>query len=403
MKPQTLQVAPHPPESHLLMSYEDEELLRDVCQDPRSQQIVNNYNDFLVHDIASQRFAREGSSASQAVTGRIIQREMPINAYLIDHGRALEAPEESEYIGQAIEVPFERNIGLKKSQRSGYLAEQARYRKIQADAPKKETAWKKKPSEKEERAKSLTKRKTLYDKYTKVDDSVRARVKQQIEANVSHIKNCRCKQYCEPKKYVIEQINARLVRPKTSEKVKVVQRDACLLRMADMINDIMKMRVPEEPAEKKSATASTAPTAIAEPVKVKEVVKPAAQKKPYEIEETVATIVKQDRYGRSVDRKKRMVKVVERNYELDRQSFEVAELINHVPSRVYSLHSPIEKQLASLEDESIYRFDTDRFSATNKVVVEERVVEYEKRAVHQFKFEGVEIPVIKKKKTIVYK
>ncbi len=403
MKPQTLQVAPHPPESHLLMSYDDEELLRDVCQDPRSQQILNNYNDFLVHDLAQQRFSRE-ADAAQPVTGRVIQREMPINAYLIDKNRAFESPEDSEYIGQAIEVPFERNICLKQNQRSSRFGEQSRFKKIQPDASKKQAAWKKKTSEKEERVKSLTKRKQLHDKYTKIDDSVRVKVRQEIESNVNHIKNCRCKQYCEPKKYVIEQINARLVRPKTSEKVKVVQRDACLLKMADMINDIMKMQVAEEVEKKTVTAASTAPTVPAEPVKLKEVIKPeAVEKKPYEIEETVATIVKQDRYGRSVDRKKRMVKVVERNYEMDRQSFEVAELINHVPSRVYSLHSPIEKQLVSLEDDSIYRFDMDRFSATNKVVIEEKLVEYEKRAVHQFKFEGIEIPVIRKKKTIVYK
>ena len=407
MSQQKITIFPPDQTGNLLMSLEDEEALREICHDPRNQEAIQSYNEYLIHDIASQRTPFQ-TNQGPPVTGRVVHREIPINSYSIEKRKKGDQPDldEMEFIGQAVEVPFEKNIGFKKN--SNYLSEASRFRKVtnqESKTPLKK--WTKPPSERDLKIKSLKKKQDINKKYTKVDPLVREKVIKEKTANVNHVKNCRCKEYCEPKKYVIEQINARLVRPKSTERAKTPQKkesNAYLLHMADMIDEIMRIKVPEEPSSERKqvpSLATTAPSIAAHvSVKIKEVVQShpktkALPKKP--TEEIISMVVKQDRVGRVVDKKKRIVKVVERNYEIDKNSFEVSELVNHIPSRVYSLHVPIEKTLAEVEDESVYKFDTDLFHPSNKIIIDERMVEYEKRSIHQLRFDGIEFPILKKK------
>ena len=108
------------------------------------------------------------------------------------------------------------------------------------------------------------------------------------------------------------------------------------------------------------------------------------------------TIETQNRAIKTTAKKGKIVKIIEREYELDRDSFEVSELIQHIPSRITNLAHPIEKYLKFVSaSEDINQFDTQHFSPLNVEIFDEHVSELERRKITTRIMKGLEFPVFR--------
>lgn len=400
--------------SHILMTKEDQDKITDLCRDPNTNEAICKYAAYLVTDVASHRKAMRGPEESQIV-GRVVQRELPINSYHIRHGWSSEdevKPEDQAYIGMPIPVSFDKNIGMKK-QHVPHMVQK------NCSVPKKDF---KQVCSKDLKVKKLNKRKELYDKYTKIDPDIQAKVRKQTEARA--VKNKISKEkYFEPKKYVLEQIASmeksrrlmvslddtteRILQPVMPAMESAVSR----IKMETVIAPSPKIPILEEMVElmdrymtKKAPTVTTHDMSIQTEMPLEapaarrvEIAQPKVlpQKKPVQSETELKVLIsKQSRVIKEPASHPRKVKLVERHYELDKDSFELSELIHHVPSRVFSLPNTIEKRAIEVTvSDDLNAINRDIFTAARGEIVDEHSVDLEKRKMVERVIDNIDVPV----------
>lgn len=423
--------------NQILMTKEDQERLTELCKDPRNEEVLCKYAAFLTADIASARRVKQEPEESQIV-GKVIQRELPINAYHVRHpwtpSQGEKTADDENYIGMPIPVAFEKNIGLKKTvipstvnfvHKKGVackcLQGQCNCRSGKGYTSKSSEKFKRVAS-KDLKASKLDKRKELYAKYTNVEPEVYVRVKTEID-KASKKKNCCKEKYFEPKKYVLEQITpGRQIRTGTSRTKHLISIDESTERLAHLkpitpSRDSMVTRVRTttvlEPSHKipvleemvelmelcmknQDSSAKKAPSVSTKDFSVQANLQPQQPPSPEQpalvipqklvsrSEHKVKEPKKNTRIIKELASTKKVIKVIERQYELDKDSFEVSELLQHVPSRVMSLSSPVEKKLKRVDvSDDPRNFDTVLYSPENVGIVDEHLVEFERRKVYE--------------------
>lgn len=280
----------------------------------------------------------------------------------------------------------------------------------------------------------LESRKKISSCYTKVDPEIRRKVQADIDRRSRPAPKC---DQWEPNKYVIEQI-----RPSHSfDKSKVSSKRAKISMSTERVprftdnsseNTIRKLtqmvelmdqalREPARPVNPAPPVTKGPPSATTEDTvpkpadmpEPKPAVKPAARKpEPPAPKQPAARppIVKTPapkppssfvavghppRTVKEVSRTPKTVRVVERTYELDRDSFEISEIVNHVPSRVSSLSAPVVKIARKIQkDEDLQLFDRELYTPLDCELVDEHVAELEKRNVYTRTLKDVQIPVL---------
>lgn len=461
------------------MRQEDEEKLREVCQDPIIKDAMCKYRDYLITDIASHKRFKENPNEDQVV-GHFVQREQPINCYHIQHdlkrkhdnpnwytdaanGQGLtDSPDrlepDEDYIGMPVEVQFEKNIGFKRKAGPNWVP------RVPVDHPKlkhkcncrgtctckcgckpiAKNLGSKPPSSHDVNAQKMNERKRIYQNYTIVDPSINQRVKSEIELRATGPRKKH--DYWSPNKYVIEQINKsnlkaklepstirqrvtfssssdRKSRPRNTQqtgatnitdKVTINTQGSSNVNLLKEMVEIMDIclkknqqpRLPTPPPERRPPSVVTRDASVQammieptpqptapQPIPVSA---PQPNQKRHVAPSKYGIVTKQDRVIKEVSSHAKVIKVVERQYELDKDSFEISELMVHVPSRLFNLQRPIEKELKYVNATTdISQFDTEHFSPQNVEIVDEHIAEIERRRVYEKVLHGVEIPVIK--------
>ena len=419
--------------NQILMTKQDQDRLTEICLDPRNKEVMCRYAAILTNDIASHRHVRDVPEENQII-GRVIQRELPINAHHIRHGWSSAegemTQEDENYIGMPIPVSFEKNLGLKKTTipqtihiNPVHLKEDCKCGRKTCICNKNKTKVTsngekyKRVASKDLKAKKLEERKAIFSKYTTVDPSINVRISAQIGQAAK--RKMSKERYFEPKKYVLEQITSQRVRPMTTTRTKHMvsledsterianmrpitpSRDSMItkVRTTSVIEPSQKIPILEEMVEMmdmymknqkniESSSKKAAPSISTKDFSVQAdlqpiVPEPAFPKKPlashsdYKVQDN-----KKSKIIKEVSSTKKIVRVIERQYELDKDSFEISELIQHVPSRVMSLSSPVEKKLRRVDvTQDPMKFNTTLYSPENVGIVDEHLVEFERRKV----------------------
>lgn len=457
--------------NRILMKQVDEDELREICRDPLYQEVISKYNGILVNDISSHDRIRYSPHETQVI-GRRVERERAINSYQHDHkfnqfetnlgilnsetGIGFGMP--ADYLSMAIEVPFDKNIGLKKQARPSYMDGHPPHMTRVSDKTGSSNRTKSRDSaynrlsSKDKKTIQIQQRKQIQANYTNVDPSYKIRTKLELEARA--IEKKVSKDAWAPNKYVIEQIRHKDVKPKTSgyrtkhmltvessterkerprgtatskgtsgrgtgsyiplqpvstTGVSSTQVSSSIPVLKEMVEimDLCLQNRKQEQQRRPSITTKDVSTQASEYIAPKQTptpfkpptVQPQTQSAPriHKEPDSYVTIEKVDRQIKTVSRKAKVVKMIERAYELDKDSYEMSELLNNVPSRVYSLPTPIEKELKFVNiNEDINAFDVEHFSPQNVEIVDEHMVELERRKISTRVLKDVEIPVIRK-------
>lgn len=444
--------------SNILMAKHDQDLLTEVCRDPISSETMCKYAAYLATDVASHRKAMHGLEESQIV-GRIIEREVPINSYHIRHAwmpTEGEQPDKDNYIGMPIPVSFDKNIGMKKQANPNLIYSNGarlitRCKCGQTDCEcavgrglaKKYIPTTQRLQSKDINAQKMNQRRELYKKYTKVDPEAKDKVQKQIEKGTRRINKSKEK-YFEPKKYVIEQIasqgnigksqtirathmisiddttdrlarikpitpsrDSMMTRQRAESSIEPSTKIPVLEEMVELMD--MYLRGSPQYAKKPAPTASTNHMSIqtdpeddrsgqrrVQPATVPLKAQPKISTKSNSDYKVI--IAKQSRVMKEPSSHKRIVKVVNRHYELDTDSFEISELIQHVPSRVISLESPVVKQSIDIEaDDNLPAIDRSKYTAARGELVDINECEVEKRKMIERIVDDFEVPVFARK------
>lgn len=443
--------------NQILMTKEDQDLLTEICLDPLSSETMCRYAAYLVTDVASHRKAMHGPPESQIV-GRVVEREVPINSYHIRHGWSAsggETLDQDNYIGMPVPVSFDKNIGIRKEgAANGHQRRLVNRCKCDHASCKCVGSAGVRPQSKKAtvrmqsrdlNAQKINQRKELYKKYTRVDPEINHKVKKEV-INGSRKAQKSKERYFEPKKYVIEQIAAigNIHRSPTIRKTHMVSiedtterlahikpmtpsRDSMMTRirsetvtepsakipvleeMVELMDLYMRSQPQAESVKKPAPTASTnhmsvqtnheerragvqlyLPKSATKKTKVNPSTKSESDYK--------VVIAKQSRVIKEPASQKRVVKIVNRHYELDTDSFEVSELIQHVPSRVFSLESPVVKQTVDVhEDDDLLAIDRSKYTAVRGELVDQDEMEVEKRKMIERVVDDFEVPVFIRK------
>ena len=435
--------------NRILMKERDEDNLREVCQDPRMDEVLCKYKEFLTNDITSHKHKLEQPIENQII-GHLIEREVPLTAYHIPHprkkGELLNPDDDPEYIGMPIEVPFHKNIGLKKPSQikgvdlhprlhhkcncsPGNCTCNCSCRSTSKDKTKTKKVFERGPSSNDLKNQKLNMRKKIFNDYTKLDpvQRIRTAVKMSINRPVRNKTD-----FWEPNKYVIEQISQkdRQGNRRSTSKSRVSLATShgqptsgstnipILKEMVEIMDICLKKKLqggspnkapsvstkdvslqtttqeplparPQIPSPQKPQPEKKSPSPVPRPAPPKMIEGPELNSK--------LVVVRQDRIIKVPSDKKKIVKMVERQYELDKDSFELSELIHHCPSRVLSLASPLEKKLKRVEaNDDLASFDTVHYTPQNIEIVDEHISELERRKIIERILPNVQIPMLKR-------
>jgi len=320
-----------------------------------------------------------------------------------------------EDIGKAVEVNFDKNIGIKKrilanKYRPHYAAPQHLRKQLDEDRAQKVKSYAKHNHVREQKQ-SLDKRSKVHKKYTKVDEERKKKVREEIVKNSKRLvprhpdynfcRYCHNQGYCDhcdQNPYVIEQVRAKMLKSrKTTINIKKVMATDCfeeieaevkendsegrLKRLMDVISmmdcclsEQVEVQVREQrPKSKEKVAMSEACVQVSPPeefiakvpqsTKSERITSPPKQKQ-----------IRLEKHGRKA-------RMIERKYELYKDSYEVSDIISHIPSNIFNLNVPLEIDDDTPADEAAIEEDSPRFLTTkkcNQLKIEEKVVEFEK-------------------------
>lgn len=439
----------------VLLRQADEDQLTNLCREPLHQEVLCKYQEFLQRDIASHDvygvFEQQQLKQESKIYGVPVVRDMPINCYHIPHaqdpgqaknllsslgGEVGEQGNTVEYIGMPIPVPFDRDIGMKKNVHlQASHTTQSKTKMVGSVSKVKPAEAHVEISHHKKLNAMLEKRKQLYSSYTKVDPEIRRKVQADIEFRSRPLPR---ENLWHPNKFVIEQIRPSTSFDKTkisSKRAKIslsterfprftdvsgdgTSRNAALLaQMVELMDqaltkpdepvppqkpapsvtteDTIQIEKPREqpkPEQKKPTQAAPQPK---KPVQEAPKPKPKPALPPARPPASFVAIAKPPRTVKEVSRTPKTVRVVERVYELDRDSFEVSELVNHIPSRVSSLSEPLVKIARKVNhSEDLALFDRELYTPLDCELVDEHIAELEKRNIYTRTLRDVQIPVV---------
>ena len=210
------------------LAQKDMALISKYTEIAKVAQNVDLAADELEYCITANRIKISPDLNSASVVGQKIEKEKHLDGYQIGNLDDMDNGIISQ-VGRAIEVDFEKNIGVKKKimakkyRPKVRLSEQTKLEKAK-EKRQRMLEYAKKNSVKEKKAK-LDKRQKVHEKYTHVDPETKKRVRREMEKNsyslvprnhdAEFCRYCANKgqcHHCDINPYVVEQVRAKLLK-----------------------------------------------------------------------------------------------------------------------------------------------------------------------------------------------